>query len=217
MNLYIGNNYNQTCDSKGPHNKATLTDLPDGTTHVQWLPTARQNTPDYEEKWGGKFSWDNLYCWVSLPWNPPATTNPIKLSLMVDVLVKDMSNVNGFEFQAQVLRQHQLSNMAWQFLPTIASTFDFANGYWVVAFPLKEPAVVAGKWSRFCALYEILPDGPKHDGVQYNDFYTPTSIHRPWVPSTDNRKYLDFAFQFDSLNKGTAIDAVVGTRLVTSY
>ena len=211
MNLYIGSNYHQVCDSKGPHNPAALADLPDGTTQVKWQPTLRQNSADYEKKWGGPFSWDNLYCWVSNPL-PPGLT---KIALAVDVLVSDISNLNAFEFESQVVRQKCKFNMAWQFrqMSHNSYTYDFANHNWIVAFPLSGPVISAGKLTRFCALYELLPDGPHHLGVQYGNTYTPVSIERPWV-STGEGDYLNFAFQFDSLNKGTEIDAIVGTRLI---
>lgn len=216
-NIYIGSKYNQICDSKGPHNTALLTDLGDGTTRVQWLATARTNSSGYAEKWGGPFSWDNLYCWVSCTL-PDVLPNPLKLELIVDVKFVDLSNINTLEFESQAVTNKRLYNMAWQFqqqAPLHASTFDYKFKEWIVAFSLTVPVLTVNKQARFCALYSMTDTGPQYLGVQYNNLFTPVNVSRPWVSSLE-KNYINFAFQFDSLNKGTAIDAVVSTRLVVN-
>src|SRR6266702_4285662 len=60
-NTQIGQQWQQTCDSKGPHTLATLSWASKDRMGMTWLPTVR--TPQEVQDYG----WDNLYLWRGIP------------------------------------------------------------------------------------------------------------------------------------------------------
>lgn len=218
MNLYIGSKFNQTCDSKGPHNAAEFTDLGNGTTHIKWMATHRENSPDWEHTWGGPYSWDNLYFWCSIPITLPSPFT--KFVQMVDFQPLQLANWNTTEFEVHAVPLPcEIDNIAWQFLqvsPYRVSTFNFGHG-WEESFRINAAPLKQGEWTRFTSVSEITPKGPHHLGIQWDSNYRPVDIQRPWVPSDkdgDKKTHVNFAGQIGSLNKGTVVEAIVALRLV---
>lgn len=192
---------NQTCDSKGPHNQAVI--KPGSAMSCNWTPIARKAG-----------DWDNLYCWWEL-----GAQSPSKVTVDWACVPQSLDGVNCLEFEFDQRLANHIYNGGWQFCFGTQKwrAFNYGLSRWMdTGITGSRNDFVPTQPVHLTAQYALDDKGVHFLCLSVNGAIYETSVVSP--PSLKiGPDHFNAAYQFDSLNKGQPIAALVSGYTVTTF